>query len=148
MQCNERWNILCSTSHPLCCIKIVLRVQLPKIYTKCYNRLIMATVPQQLTVEQKTQVSIPLTRVSNAIMRGILLHLFCELSEVRKMRICGIRRVANGKHALLNAYSTQSVVRKVETSTNDQTNRQSRFTIIRCLLQTMGIAKHIRTSLH
>ena len=83
MQWYVRWNLLCWTSHQLCCIRIVLSLQFIKIYTKCYDNLMMATVPQLLPVEPKTQVSAPLREIRNAIMPGISLHLFRELSEVR-----------------------------------------------------------------
>ena len=83
MQWYVGWNLLCWTSHQLCCIRIVLSLQFIKIYAKCYDNLMVATVPQQLPVEPKTQVSAPPREIRNAIMRGISLHLLRELSEVR-----------------------------------------------------------------
>ena len=82
----------------------------------------MATVPQQLNVEQKTQVSIPLTRVSNAIMRGIQLHLFYELGEIRSYAEYAGLQTANMHYSTHTVLSQLSGKWKLQLTTKQTVN--------------------------
>ena len=82
----------------------------------------MATVPQQLTVEPKTQVSAPLGEIRNAIMPGISLHLFCELSEVRSYAEYAGLQTANMHYSTHTVLSQLSGKWKLQLTTKQTVN--------------------------